>query len=135
MSLKGNLIFLTILISFASCISAPVVIEEGMTREKYFQKAQEAYDKQRYKDAITYYNSFLEKYADDPTYSIMAEYELAFIDYKTGNMKEAKAGFQKILEKYKLNPLQPYPRWTKILSEKLLAEIEAIEFKKEQLEE
>jgi len=115
------LIIFALLLS--SCATPDPVIEEGMNRELYFQRAQEAYDKELYQHALFYYESFLEDFPDDQTNGIMAEYEIAFLYYKQDNYSEATKGFEKILEKYKTNPMAPYPAWPKQLSEKLLTKM------------
>ncbi|WP_028972768.1 tetratricopeptide repeat protein [Spirochaeta cellobiosiphila] len=111
-----------------SCKTPEPVIDEGMNREIYFQRAQEAYDSGYYDNALFYYEHFLQDFPDDQANGIMARYEIAFISYKRGQLTEAKEKFQAILDEYKENPIAPYPSWPKQLSEKLINEIQEKEF-------
>ena len=118
------IILFVLIILAASCKTAPVVIPDGMNPAEFFQKAQEASNNGKYETALTYYNTFLDRYPDDLQRRIEAEYEIAFIAYKRNDTEKAKELFNALLDKYNTDASQILPAWPKILSEKILKEIE-----------
>ena len=96
-------ILILFLLSSWGCKSGPVVIEEGLTQAELFQRAQEAADDLQWDTALSYYNAFLERYPDDTPNVYSAEYEIAFIYYKKGELENAKDLFLKLIEKYEEN--------------------------------
>ncbi len=124
---KKSTAALTVFIAFillASCKTAPVVIPDDMNPAEFFQKAQEASNNGKYDTALTYYNTFLERYPDDLQRRIEAEYEIAFIAYKRNDTEKAKQLFTELLDKYKSDASQVLPAWPRILSQKVLSEME-----------
>ena len=85
---------------FAACETAPPEIPEGLSQAELFQLGQEALTDRRYEDAVSYYETFLERYPDDTENRIAARYEIAFVYYKQGEFEEAKRRFEELLAQY-----------------------------------
>ncbi len=108
-----------------SCNSVPKNIPEDMQPEEYFKNAQSAVvDWGNYKRALFYYNAFIEKYPDMKGKILEAEYEIALIYYKKENYYESEKRFRSILDSYETDDAVYYSEWPKILSEKILKQIE-----------
>ncbi len=116
--------FISLLVFFSGCKTAPVVIPDEMTPAEFFQKAQEASNNGKYGTALSYYNTFLERYPDDSQRGVEAEYEIAFIAFKQHDYTKAEKLFNEILGKYSTESSQVLPAWPKILSQKVLSEME-----------
>lgn len=107
-----------------SCASAPKVIEEGLAPAEYFQRAQTAMvERNDYKTALQYYDTFLERFPDDHQNGVVAEYEIAFIHYKTGNKAEALRLFNVLLSRYEGDGAMVLPRWPEVLAKKIIEKI------------
>ncbi len=119
-----SIAFISLFLLFSGCKTAPVVIPDEMTPAEFFQKAQEASNNGKYETALNYYNTFLERYPDDTQRDVEAEYEIAFIAYKQHNYTKARELFNEILKKYSTESSQVLPAWPKILSQKVLSEME-----------
>ena len=115
---------LLILAFFVACTTAPEDIPETLTQPEYFQQAQEAVEVRNWDAALAYYRAVIERYPQDTETVVAAEYEIAFIAYKRGLTEEAADGFRSVLERYEEGVGPQMPEWPRILSEKLLAEIE-----------
>ena len=87
-----------------SCAGTPTPIDENWTAEMFFKNAQEEMDESRYKTALYYYEVFMVRYPNNYQRVIAAEYERAFIHYKTGDLKTAEAEYREILRKYEESP-------------------------------
>ena len=109
---------------FSGCQTEPPVVEEGTTPAKIFQLAQEAYDRYDYRTALHYYETFLERYPEDLENGLAARYEIAFIRYKMGELQEAKTLFDRLLARYAEIPDAQVPSWPRVLSVKILEQIE-----------
>jgi len=121
---KTSLLILSILIIFISCKTTPKNINEDLTPAEFFQLAQEAVvERNDFKTALLYYQTFIERYPDDPANVTAAEYEIAFIEYKRGNFDKAEILFSNLIAKYEGEDAALLPDWPRILSEKLLDEI------------
>jgi outer membrane protein assembly factor BamD (BamD/ComL family) len=107
-----------------SCASAPVPAPEGLTPAELIQKAQDATDRNKEKQALVYYQAILERFPADINSVCAAEYEIAFIQYKGKDYETAKSGFRALLDRYKGEDAALLPAQYKILSEKILAKIE-----------
>ena len=107
-----------------ACKSGPVPLNEEMTPSEVFQLAQEAaIDNRDYETALHYYQQIDALFPADEESKIIADYEIAFLYYKMGNMEEAKAGFEAILDRYQEEDAGTLPPWPPVLAEKLLAKI------------
>lgn len=109
-----------------SCQSTPEEIPPDLSRMEMFQQAQEASDQGRYEWALEYYEEFIRRYPDDEGSIVEAEYEIAFLSYKQGNLSEARQQFEDILEKYEESEANQLPAWPRILSEKLIERIDEL---------
>jgi outer membrane protein assembly factor BamD (BamD/ComL family) len=115
---------------FSACASGPVEVPADMPPAKIIQQAQEAADRNRYTQALQYYQILLERYPFDLNHreyialSVGAEYEIAFLHYKQKKYAEAKEEFTALLERYNATDAELLPPQYKILAEKVLARIE-----------
>ena len=116
--------FFALLLVFSTCASTPVVVPEGLAPLEYFQKGQEASSKGKYDDALIYYSTFIERFPKDIQRKVEAEYEIAFIAYKKKEFKKARKLFSAILDEYTPEASQILPAWPKVLSQKILDEME-----------
>jgi outer membrane protein assembly factor BamD (BamD/ComL family) len=110
--------------AFGSCASSPVAVKEGLSPAELIQRAQDAYDRDRYAEATSYYQAVLARFPNDMASVCAADYEIAFIQYKEKRFEEAKAGFRALLERYKTADAALLPAQYKVLGEKILAKIE-----------
>ncbi len=118
-------ILTAVFLLITSCNSVPKNIPEDMQPEEYFKNAQSAVvDWGNYRAALFYYNEFIKRFPDMKSKIIEAEYEIAFIYYKKENYYESEKRFKSILESYKTDDAVYYPEWPKILTEKILKQIE-----------
>jgi len=115
---KRYLLFAFLPLLFA-CASGPVEVPPEMRPSKIIQKAQEAADVNKYKIAREYYQVLLERYGDKDEYLAVAEYEIAFINYKQKNYSAARNGFETLLSRYKKEG-NTLPLQFNALSEKML---------------
>lgn len=120
---KLTLLILIILV-FSSCASGPEEIDETLNPAELFQLAQNAADNKDYETALKYYEVFIAKYSDDIQHLVEAEYEIALIIYKQGNIIRAKELFTEVLDRYSGEGTQVLPAWPMVLSGKLLKQIE-----------
>ena len=120
--IKSSLALLPmLLLILGSCASAPAQIKSDMSEEQFFKTAQEAMDFNQYRVALYYYEVYLVRYPEKHEKTIAAEYERAFIYYKTKDFEYSKVLFNQILYKYKNSPFAiMYPDRYRILSEKIL---------------
>ncbi|MDR0758504.1 MAG: tetratricopeptide repeat protein [Treponema sp.] len=86
----------------SSCSSGPAEMRADTTPAEIVQRAQEASDKNRYKQAKAYYEMILERFPDDIDMVCTAEYEIAFIHYKQRKYDLAREGFNTLLERYNI---------------------------------
>lgn len=93
-----------VILTLTSCVSVEDTLDTTWSPEVFFKHAQEALDDSRYKDAMFYYEVFTVRYPENIQKNIAAEYEKAFIHYKTGKFKKAEEGFKDISKKYEESP-------------------------------
>lgn len=106
------------------CRTAPVPIPEGLSRAQLFQRAQEAFDLERYAVANQHYHAIIERFPDDAAARVEAEYELAFILYKTERYPEALEAFQALVTRYEGARPNTLPEWPRVLALRLIETIE-----------
>jgi len=101
---------------FVSCASVPDRVSPEWSEAMFFKNAQEAMDESLYKTALYYYEVFLIRYPENHQMVIAAEYERAFIYYKTGDYKRAEAEYQAIIKKYDESPyaILYHPRFRRL---------------------
>jgi len=98
-----------------------------MTPEELIQRGQEASDKNRFKVSLQYYAAIIERFPFDIDSVLAAEYETAFIHYKQKKYSVAKVEFSEIIERYNTPDSALLPPSFRILSEKILEKINALE--------
>jgi outer membrane protein assembly factor BamD (BamD/ComL family) len=86
---------------FAACFTGPVTISEGATPAEIVQMGQAAMDRNRYAQAIQYYEAIRVRFPENSEAVAGADYQIAFIHYKQNKYDEAKDEFTALLEKYK----------------------------------
>ena len=98
--LKNYLVLLAagLVLLFSAC--ATTHIPDDLSPAEIIQRAQEASDHNRYRVALHYYQTLLERYPFDIDIVCAAEYEIAFIHYKQRKYTEARAGLNALLERY-----------------------------------
>ena len=112
---------------FLGCSTVPSEIPTDIEPKEYFQRAQEAVvERGDYDTALRYYETFVERHSNDIQLTVEAEYEIAFIHYKQGEIDLAKTEFEALIEKYSTDTAQLLPRWPLILTEKVAATIEPV---------
>lgn len=117
---------LTILMAlmFFSCSTYNTVVEGEWTEEQFFKTAQQAYDNDKYSEALFFYQVYLLRYPQNHSKGIAAEYERAFVLFKQGEYDQSELYFKAILDKYQTSPYAYlYPEAYKVLSERVLANI------------
>ena len=116
---------LIFVICIVGCSTVPSEIPTDIEPKEYFQRAQEAVvERGDYDTALRYYETFVERHGDDIQLTVEAEYEIAFIHYKQGEIDLAKAEFDALIDKYFSDNAQLLPRWPLILTEKVVASLE-----------
>jgi len=116
-------VFFSLAILAASCATQTVVIPEDLTAAELVQRAQEASDRNRYNTSLQYYETILERFSDDTTYTTAAQYEIAFIHYKQKRYDQSKAAFNALLDRYNSPEEALLPPQYKILAAKILETI------------
>lgn len=104
-----------------ACQTVPKSIPTDLTPAEYFQNAQLAVSEhENYDAALMYYNTFITRYPKDSSRIAEAQYEIAFLHYKKGNLPKSLELFKKLVEKYKQPNADTLPRWPLVLSNKLI---------------
>jgi outer membrane protein assembly factor BamD (BamD/ComL family) len=119
----------------AACSSGPVNIPEEISPEELIQRGQEASDRNRYNQAIQYYEAVIERFPSNADAICAAEYEIAFIHYKQKKYDDARDEFHTLLARYSADTEGYLPPEFKILSEKVLEKIELKTTKKSETPE
>jgi outer membrane protein assembly factor BamD (BamD/ComL family) len=111
------------LVLFA-CATGPLNIPPNPSPSELIQPAQEAADKNRYNQALQYYQALLDRNATNIDLVCAAEYEIAFIHYKQKKYAQARAGFNTLLERYNAPDGAYLPPQFKLLALKVLERID-----------
>ena len=107
--------------AFAACQTVPKSIPTTLTPAEYFQDAQLAASQhENYDAALMYYNTFVKRYPKDSGRVAEAQYEIAFLYYKKGDLTKSLDLFKKLVDKYKQPGADVLPRWPLVLSNKLI---------------
>ncbi|MDR2807868.1 MAG: hypothetical protein LBB43_02545 [Spirochaetaceae bacterium] len=118
-----NIIFVLVLCGGCST-GKNIVVDTSLSDAELIQRGQEAFDLNRYRQAIQHYTVVLERAAPYSESFFAAEYEIAFVYYKMKDYKAAQVKFKEILANYGNTEAELYPAQYKILSLKLLESIE-----------
>lgn len=104
-----------------SCQTVPKTIPKSLTPAEYFQDAQQAVSQHdNYDAALVYYDTFITRFPKDASRIAEAQYEIAFLHYKKGELAKARDLFQKLVDTYKQPGAAALPRWPLVLSNKLI---------------
>lgn len=123
MRLSSLLLAGALALALSGCASRPEVTNETSAAE-LIQWAQEASDKNRYKQSMQYYNLVLERFSYDMEMVCTAEYEIAFIFYKKRKYDDARTRFNALLERYDTQDEGLYPPQFKRLAAIVLDQID-----------
>jgi outer membrane protein assembly factor BamD (BamD/ComL family) len=107
----------------AGCSSGPA-IPDTISPAELVQRAQEASDRNRYKQSLRYYETILERFPGDIDYVCTAEYEIAFIHYKQKKYDLAAPEFRDLLARYDQTDAELLPPQYKILANIVTAKID-----------
>jgi outer membrane protein assembly factor BamD (BamD/ComL family) len=108
----------------AGCFSGPVTIKDDASAAEIVQMGQTAMDKNRYKQAVQYYEAIKERFPEDNGAVAGADYEIAFIHYKQKKYSAAKIEFNRLLERYNTLEGESLPKKYRILSGIVLKKID-----------
>jgi outer membrane protein assembly factor BamD (BamD/ComL family) len=108
----------------AGCSSGPANIPNTITPAELVQRAQEASDRNRYKQSMRYYEAILERFPENDEYNCTAEYEIAFIHYKQKKYDLALPEFRGLLNRYDQPDAELLPPQYKILATIVISRIE-----------
>jgi outer membrane protein assembly factor BamD (BamD/ComL family) len=100
----------------AGCTSGPANISDAITPAELVQKAQEASDRNRHKQALEYYGLVLERFPDRIEYVCAAEYEIAFLHYKQNKYDLSESELRKLLARYDSPDAELLPPQYRILA-------------------
>ena len=117
------LISLIVVLCFSACAST-IIIPDDLSPAEIIQRAQEASDRNRYKQALQYYEALHERNPYNNDLVCTAEYEISFIYYKQKKYAQAKEGFNALLERYDAPGGEQLPQQFKLLAQKVLERIE-----------
>lgn len=106
------------------CQTVPTEIPEELTQAELIQLAQDSADQENWDAAIAYYTAIIDRFPQDRVATATARYEIAFIEYKRGDLEAARTGFQQLLGMYDFES-ELLPAWPRVLAIRLLDEIEA----------
>jgi outer membrane protein assembly factor BamD (BamD/ComL family) len=107
-----------------SCYTGPVKLDDDMAASELIQQAQAAYDWNRYKQAIQYYEALLERYPDDIDRVCEAQYEVARIHYKQRKYAQARSEMELLRGRYDSPEGEILPTKFKILADIVLGQID-----------
>lgn len=129
--MKQNFQLLCILLIFtgmllSACQSVPETVPEDLSQQQFFQAAQEFVDEENYPAALFYLEEFAVRYPDDQYNLIAADYQVALIHYKQGELETAEAEFSDIISRFETAEPDQYPAWVEVLSKKLLEKVQLL---------
>lgn len=107
----------------AACATGPVKLPDEITPAELIQRGQEASDRNRYNQALQYYQALLDRNPTNIDLVCAAEYEIAFIHYKQKKYDMAKTEFNVLLERYNSPDQELLPQQFKKLSNIVLERI------------
>ena len=124
---KNIAIMLAAALLVLSCATRSIVVPYGLTPMELIQRGQEASDRNRYVQALQYYDAIIERYPFDIDFICAAEYEIAFIHYKQKDYNLSRAKFNALLARYYAPGGQMLPPQFEILSNIILARMDEID--------
>jgi outer membrane protein assembly factor BamD (BamD/ComL family) len=124
LSMHGMKLFSMVFIIFlvTACTSSQVNTD-NLSPEELIQKGQEASDRNKYEQAIQYYEAIIRQYPFHIDAICAAEYEIAFIHYKQKKYEIATTEFNQLLSRYNTPDEQLLPPQFKRLATIVLEKI------------
>lgn len=116
------LLLLLVAVCSVGCQTTLATIDVDLSSEELFRLAQDAYSDNNNRLALTYYAAIVERFGDERSVRVAAEYEIAYIYFRMGDLKRARMQFAALLAEYRINPTD-FPRWTYVLTNSLYAQI------------
>ncbi|MDR2794027.1 MAG: tetratricopeptide repeat protein [Treponema sp.] len=120
-----SFISIFLLFLFFSCASGPVDVPQEVTADKLIQLGQEASDKNKYDQALQYYQAVIDRFPTQIDSVCGAEYEIAFIYYKQKKYDIARQKLNALLARYDEPDEELLPGEYKILAHIALEKIVA----------
>ncbi|MDR1867306.1 MAG: hypothetical protein LBQ77_03440 [Treponema sp.] len=118
------LIIIGIFLSLYSCASkGSIVVEADMSPAQIIQHGQEAFDQNRYDQALQYYEALETRFSNNPALALTAQYEKAFIHYKMKQYTVAAYECELILARYNEPDASILPAQYKKLASIVLGQI------------
>ena len=117
------MLVIVVMVCFSACATGPINIPQELSPSELIQRAQEASDKNRYKDALQYYQALFERNPSNIDLICTAEYEIAFIHYKQKKYVQARTELNALLERYNTPDESFFPPQFKLLAQKVLERI------------
>ena len=117
-------ILFTVIALVLSCATNPITIPYDLTPMELIQRGQEASDRNRFSHAIQYYETLIGRFPFEIDFICAAEYEIAFIHYKQGDLDLSRTKFNALLERYNALGGELLPPHFEILSNIVLARID-----------
>ncbi|MDR1250512.1 MAG: hypothetical protein LBK63_14585 [Treponema sp.] len=108
----------------AGCASGSANVSDTITPAELEQKAQEASDRNRYKQSLGYYEIILERFPDRIEYVCAAEYEIAFIHYKQKKYELSESELRQLLARYDGPDSELLPPQYRILANIVIAKLD-----------
>ena len=115
------LVFLAMVLT--ACATGTLVISQDLSPSELIQRAQEASDKNRYKQALQYYQALYDRNLTNIDLVCAAEYEIAFIHYKQRKYDQSRAELNALLDRYNSPDEAFLPPQFKLLANKVLERI------------
>ncbi len=89
-----------LMFSISACKTVPKDISMDLTEAELLQLAQDSVDDNNNKAARVYYERIIMMYGSNYASLVVAEYELAHLDIKEKNYKDAKPALERIISYY-----------------------------------
>lgn len=110
-------------IILASCASAPKEISEDLTYPEIIQLGQTEFDGGRYKNALIYFETAIDRYGNDVTHYVESKYEIGHLYMRQKRYEEAEPILNEIIEIYRNSTPGTIPGAYQKLAELELAKI------------
>jgi outer membrane protein assembly factor BamD (BamD/ComL family) len=110
-------------VALFGCQTVPTEIPDDLTQAELIQRAQESADQDNWDAALAYYEAIVDRYPEDRSATATARYEMAFIEYKRGDLDAAESGFEELIGMYDFES-DAIPAWPRVLAVRLLEIIE-----------
>ncbi len=115
------LVMIPVLLLLA-CRTVPTEIPEDLGQAELIQLGQQAADQENWAAAIAYYEAIVERYPDERAAIATARYEIAFVEYRRGNLATAEDLFEELIAMYETDS-SGLPAWPLVLSQRIVGKI------------